>query len=937
MKRKVLLLVGTLAVLLVAFVLLVPVLFKDRLLAAAVAEVEKHVDASVTVGGADVTLLSRFPDLELTLTGVELTGRGAFEGVRLARVGGARVAVDLASVLGGGTVRVRSLRLQDLDVHVVVDEQGRSNVALLGSGAAPEPSATDAAPPVAPAGPSTFALDLEDYTVTDLSLTYEDRRGGTGVAIKDLDAAGRIELAGASNTVSADATIAALTVGTMLDRVAVAAKVALSVDTETGAITLGETTLSLSELPLAFHGTIVPTGADHQVDVSFSAAETRFGALYSLFPAAASSALPGLVTNGTLALQGAVSGRVRSGAQDDLPGFNLTLQVADGAFRYPSLPTSVDGIQLDIAVRHPQGGLDLAEVDVSRFAFAVGGNPLMGSLRLRTPISDPDVTATLVGTLDLGLLRQALPPSSATYEGRADINLDLAGRVSQFTVETADTVKASGTLRLEGFRYTDPSQPAPVLVDRLLLTLDPRRADLAELSMHVGGSDLQASGTVDNAIAWALTDATLVGRMDISSSFLDLDAFAADDAATATPSSAAPSTPTSASETAAEGSSVVVIPTNLDFVLSARAERVRYGGHEGTSAVGAFTVKDGALKIDSLRMRLLGGTLALSGRYAAPTDAQADVDLRVDVVDLDVGETVAAFRVLEELVPVARGARGRFRSGFQMQARLGRDLAPDLASVLSNGMIRTQGLTLEPAILSEVAERIGKRALRTLDLDDTTLAFDMKQGRIALTPTSVKLGGAAARLGGSAGALDRTLDLDLDVQVPVGEVKASELLGKLGVLKGGAANVKVDIGGTYDKPTFKLDLGDIAAVVEDQIVAVVDTVLDRLLAQAAAQGDALVAEAERQATKLKAEAKRQADGLKAQAKKQADKLAAEAKGNPIAEAAAKEAKKRLVAEAEKQIDKLNAEADKKADAAIDAAKRERSRLLKEAEVKAKAR
>jgi hypothetical protein len=929
MMRKALLLVGTLVVLLIATVVLVPVLFKDRILAAVLAELERHVDATVTIDAADVTLLARFPDLELTIDGLTVTGRGAFDGVRLARVGEARAALDLASVVGGGTVRVRSLRLDDVDIHVLVDDQGRANTDLATASATSPDTST-----------STFALDLEDYTVTNLGLTYEDRQGGTRVTVDDLDASGRIGLSGPTTTFATKTTIAALTVNDLLQGVVVAADLALTVDTATGAVTLGENTLALNALPLAFRGTVVPQGDNLQLDLSFSATETSFGAIFSLLPAATTRDVAGLVTSGTLALQGSVKGVYRADAADDLPGFDLTLQVADGAFRYPSLPTSVDGIQLDIGVRHPQGSLDLAEIDVPRFAMAVGGSPLTGSLRLRTPISDPDVAAKLVGQVDLGLLQKALPPSAVTYEGRADIDLDVAGRVSQFTAEAAEDVKASGTLRLDGFRYTDPAQPAPVVVDRLLLTLDPRRADLAELSMRLGASDLRATGTVDNAIAWALTDATLVGRMDVVSTFLDLDALAGDAAvprSTAPPAPATPPTAPGASPSGTDASSVVVVPTDLDFTLTARAARVRYGGHDGTDAVGTFTVKDGAVRIDSLRMGLLGGTVAVSGRYAAPTDTQADVDLRIDVVDFDVGETVAAFRILEEIVPVARGARGRFRSGFRMQARLGRDLAPDLQTFLSNGTLRTQKLTLEPALLSEVAERLGNRTLRTLDLNDTTLAFDMKQGRIALTPTSVKLGGASARLGGSAGAVDRTLDLDLDLALPVGEVKATELLGKLGVVKGGTANVKVDIGGTYDKPTFKLDLGDVVGALEDQIAAVVDTVTDRLLAEATAQGDALVAEAERQATKLKAEVKRQADGLKAQAKKQADKLASEAKGNPLAEVAAKEARKRLLAEADKQIDRLNAEADKKADAAVDAAKRERTKLLKDAEAKAKGR
>ncbi|MFN7144452.1 MAG: AsmA-like C-terminal region-containing protein [Myxococcota bacterium] len=614
-----------------------------------------------------------------------------------------------------------------------------------------------------------------------------------------------------------------------------------------------------------------------------------------------------------------------------------TLQVNDGAFRYPSLPTSVDGIQVDLAVRHPEGGVDATEIDLPRFAANVGGAPITGSLRLRNPVTDPDVAATVVGALDLALLRQALPPSDATYAGKAAVDLDVRGRVSQFTAQAVDQVTARGTLRLEDFRYTTPEQPVPVEIDRLHVTLDPRRADLAELSMRLGASDLAARGTVDNLVAYVLTDAPLVGRMDVTSRFLDLDAFTGGGSEAVASSDGATRGASAGAAPVDAGSRVVVVPTDLDFGLTARAGRVRYGGHDASDVTGTFALKDGALRIETLRMGLLGGRVELSGAYAAPTDAHADVDMRIEMVDFDAGATVAAFDALGEIVPVARGARGRFDSGFRMQARLGPDLAPDLPTVFSDGRLRTKALSLAPAFLGDVAEKLGNTRFRTLDLDDADLRFEMKNGRVAIAPTSLKVGGVAATLGGTTGALDRTLDLDLAMEVPVASVKAADLLGAIGAAKGGAADVKVKVGGTYDKPTVRLDVGGVADAIEEKVAAVVEDVTDRLLAEARAKGDALVAEAERLAAKGIAEAKKQGDALRAEAKKRADTLAAEAKGNPLAEAAAKETKKKLLAEADKKIAKLEAEAASKARAGVDAAKKEQARLLREAEAKAKTR
>ncbi|MES2640141.1 MAG: AsmA family protein [Myxococcota bacterium] len=915
--RKALLVAGSVVVLASLLILLVPFLFKDRIVAAVAAQVNRHVDATVKFDTADLTLFRSFPNLELALGNLTVTGKEPFDGVVLARVADARLALDLMSVVGGGTVVVRSLALHDADVHLLVDAQGRSNMDVTKDDPAAAPTDT----------PSDFSLDLDAYTLENVALTYEDRAGGLLVSLADLDATGSVKVSRDANEFGTKASIATLSVTNggveLLREVAVTADLQARQDLATGVFTLGDTRLALNDLAVAFKGTVAPSGDDIGLDLTFAAGETPFASILSLLPAAYSKDVAGLVSSGSVALQGSVKGTHKSAAADHLPGFDLTLQVVDGSFQYPSLPSSVDAVNLEMVVRHPEGITDLVEVDVKRFALAVGGSPLTGSFSLRHPMTDPDVAARMVGVLDLGKLHQALPAASSTWQGRLDVDLDVAGRVSQFTTEGLQTaqegVRADGRFVLEGFRWEEPSDKAPMVVDRLAVTLNPRRADITELGMTLGASDIRATGSLDNIIAYALTDATLVGRMDVASKFLDLDAFAGGDEAPGEP-------------TAADESSIVVVPKDLDFAITAKAEKVRYGGHEATEARGTFAVKDGALRIDSLKMNLLGGAVGLTGSYTAADDAGADVDMALDLADFDVTKTVEAFETLQKIVPVAQGAKGRFGSGLRVKARLGRDLTPEIESVLSDGRLRTSNLTLTPAFLTQVAETLGAKRFSTLDLSDADLGFVMEKGRIAISPTALKIGGAAATLGGSTGVLDRTLDLDLGMTIPAGLADGIVRSSSFELLK----EVKVKVGGTYDKPTVKLDMGGVVDAVKEQVLAGVGVVSDKVFEEARKQGAALVAEAERQATKLKAEAAKQADGLKAEAKKQGDKLVAEAK-NPIAAAAAKEAKKKLLVEADKKIDKLRAEADRKADAGVAAAKKQSDKLIADAEAESKAK
>jgi hypothetical protein len=500
--------------------------------------------------------------------------------------------------------------------------------------------------------------------------------------------------------------------------------------------------------------------------------------------------------------------------------------------------------------------------------------------------------------------------------------------VSAFSAGNVDDVRAAGTFTLADATWTDPDQPLPIAVKRLELAVDPRRVDLASFELGFGDSDLSAKGTVENAIGWALSDEVLVGKLEARSTKLDLNPWAggSDTAQAAEPAPAKP--------TADDASSLVAVPKDLDLALAVDFGRVLYDDWDLRAVRGGARVKDGAVKLDDLRAQTLGGAVAVSGTYAAPTDQAADVDVRISATNLGAAETIARLDTVQRILPGIKDVRGKLRSGFGVKARLGRDLSPELATLASVGTLGGIGLALTAPFLEPVAEYLGDSRYAGLTLDDGDMGFQIDAGKLKLDRVPIRVGPAKGGIRGRTGVLDESLDLALDLAVPTSALGgASKALGAAGALgKVDTLDVTAKIGGTWKAPKVELGVG---SALQGAAAAAVAEVVDDVLGKASAEGDKLIAEAEKLAATIRAEAAKAGDTLRAEADTQAKKLVKEAKGNPIAEVAAKEAAKGIRAEADKAGKKLEKEADKKADAAVAAAKKEKEKLLAAAAAKAK--
>ncbi|MEO0605006.1 MAG: hypothetical protein AAF211_26480, partial [Myxococcota bacterium] len=558
MQRRWTTIVGGLAalgVLLVALVLAIPVLFGSRIEQSVREQAGEGLLADVSMGDVELSLFAQFPLLEVRVDDVAVVNQAPYAGVSLLTFDSLALGVDLWSVVGGGPIEVHRVDWVEPAMDVRIEEDGSSNLDIFppsDEAIAEDETATD------------FSVVLESLTISGLDLDYADASLGMVTQLRGLGTqlTGQFDPQTASISATTTAERWSLSeggVGLVRDA-ALEASLDLDYALETGAITLRDNAFRLNELGLSFTGAVTPKGDDLDLDLTFASDQTSFKSLLSLVPAAYIEGYEDVKADGTFRLAGRVEGLLPAEG-DDLPGFSLDIEVEDGQVQYPELPSSVEDIGLAMTIDHPPGPADTTVVDIPRFAFAVAGAPMAGSLRLENPTTDPLVALTAKGTLDFVKLAAAMPGEGLPTEGVVDLDVDLAGRSSDFEAQELDAVKAEGTIAARNLMITDTGYPTPIRVQRMQMAFSPALVDIPDLALSWLGSDLEISAKLDNFVPYALGKAALDGEAQLASKVLDLRPFQGE------------TTEEAGDEPAAEGV-VVVVPDDLGLTVQARFDEV---------------------------------------------------------------------------------------------------------------------------------------------------------------------------------------------------------------------------------------------------------------------------------------------------------------------------------------------------------------------------
>jgi uncharacterized protein involved in outer membrane biogenesis len=935
--KRILLTIGSLIVLLLIAAVVVPLLFKDKIEAAVKEQVNKSVNATVEWGDWDIGILRSFPNASVSVEQVRVCNKAPFDGICLADVGEVRVTIGLWSLFGD-RIEIKDVALTKPFIHIKVLKDGRANWDI----ALPDSTATTPAD----TAQTKFNVALQRYSITDGHLIYDDESLPMVMDLAGLDHTGKGDFTQDLFTLSTHTTADSATVVydgvKYLRNVKAEVTTDLDMDIPNMKFTFKNGVARVNRLELGVYGWLAMPKDDIDMDLTWTMHKNDIGALLSLVPADFASNLDGVDMSGSAAFSGYVKGTYND---HTMPGFGVDIKMANGRFKYPDLPASVDGITVDCTIKSPQGkDLDGMVVDLKRFAMTMAGNPVEARMHLATPISDPDVDAALKANLDLASVKKVVPmPKGNHLAGTVKADVAMAGRMSDVEAKRYDKFKAQGQLVISGMDYKSDSLPYTVGIRSLIFDFSPQFLALTNFTGNAGRSDIQASGRLDNYLQWWLKDSTLTGSFNLASNTMDLNELMG------ASGTAADSTATAPADTAAM--SVMEVPAKIDFRMAASIGKVIYDKLTLTNAKGGLHVHDQQVDLDGMGFDLFGGRIGMDGSYETRDKQHPGFNMDLSVNDVDVKQLADNMQMVRQMAPVAKYCTGRVSTTLALGGKLDQHMSPVMASLAGKGTLRTKDIVLSGfKPMDELANVLKMPQLARAKMENADFSYVVQDGKMITKPFDVKIDRLTANVGGSTAFADQAIDYTMTAKVPTDMFGAdagqlvSGLLGQVNEKLGTDAQLPTQldltakITGTVEKPVVKPVFGgggsNVKETIKEEVKQQLNDQIDKAkadaIAKARAEADKLVAEAQRQADDLKAKARQEAANAKAQAYKAADDLVNQA-SNPLAKAAAKVAADKAKKAADDQERKFIAGADQRANSLVDAARRNGDALIQKAE------
>ena len=939
-------LIGLSIFLLVLFgaIIAAPYLFKNQIKATIDEQIAANINAEVLfeIDNFSLSLLPNFPNITASIKQLGVIGRDEFAEEVLFAIEEFEVEVNLGKLLFNDQMSIEGISLTNPQIFIKVLADGTANYdIMIGSDEVEVDTTTTET--------GDFSMAIEGWEITGGHIIYDDATIPAYIELEDFNhsGSGNFSLSIFDLELKTDVNLKTISYDgeNYLSNRHFQADMILNMDLDQMKFTFKDNEFKLNEFVMGMDGWFSMPEEGFDMDLNISSSNNSFKSVLSLVPALYATEFDGLVASGSVDFSTTIKGLY---SDDRLPAFTVNLDVTDGQFQYPDLPSAVSNVQLKMLVENKGGNIDNTKIDISTFHMELGKNPIDASLRIANLVDYPiDLKAS--AKINFAEMMQMFPMEGMELKGLLEADLKIKGVYNSST----STIPASGNFSLSDFYYADEDNlPQGMNISTAIASFNPENISLDAFESKVGQSDFSATGKLSNYINYALKqNEVLTGNLNLTSNNILIDEFMA---TTETEEEVIEADTAANSEEAYD----MAIPANLNFVMNANLKKIEYDGLLLTDAKGVIIIKDGILDMNNLSTKTLGGTIVFNGVYNTKDPEEPKFDMDLGINNISIQESFRAFNTVQKLAPIAENMNGKLTTNFKMKGDLDNELMPVTETVNGGGVLEIDEATLEGGnfvtALSRFTSKGGKEGMT---LKDMSIDVTITNGAVSVAPFNVFIDGHKSNISGST-SLDGALDYKISTSVPAGELgqQANAALAKLtGSTEEASSDIKLNLGvtGPYDSPKISLIGSDAKDAIKEQVTeAAVNKAADLVkqntgvdvptskeelnkvaIEKARKEADKLLAEAQKQADQVKVEASITAAKVRTEAKIQNDKLIKEAGSNILKKKGAEIAGKKLIKEADKQAIKIESEGTRQADAIMAKAQEKADTLIKNAESK----
>jgi hypothetical protein len=874
-------LISILAILVILISL--PFFFKGKIIETVKNQANESVNAKVDFKDVSLNLFRYFPDFSLNIKELSVIGEADFEGDTLVYAENLFIEIDLISVFKGDAYKIESIKLNKPLINLIYSQDELANWDIMKEAEVAEDSSETAE------SESALVFEMDKIQIVDARFSYLDLASNMVFRIDELNS----ELTAKFYESITDMDIIANSPKVYfeydkikyLNNISMNFDGLLKVNLDSMSFAFKENKLLINELPIEFAGKFAMPYESYLMDIEFNSASAEFKDFLSLIPAIYAKDFQNIEAKGVLSVAGKVKG-----VYDDnnMPNFNISLNVGDAMFKYPDLPSAVNNIIISANINSPSSDMDDMEINVSQFEFGFEQNTVDMKLKIRNIISDPDIVLSLVSKMNLEDIEKIYPVEDMKISGKFKSDIYIEAKQSYYERSYYSKIVTKGDLLLNNFVYKDADYKEGVKVDNAHLSFNPRNITLKNCDIQINKSNLKLQGNISNYINYLFSETgVLSANLKLRSDYLDIADFM--------PESESNSTETEV-DSAESPMQAVIIPENIKLSINAAVGRIKYDDLQIRSAFGALNIENQQMKIDNVMMDMLGGSLNLNGYYNTINVDSPKVDFMMNFSNINIKSFYDAFEIVQTYAPITKYVDGNFSAMINYSSKLQSDMKPVMRSINSSGLVQTSKMQITNArVFNVLTKALGNNSFEKFSTKEANIRYYISDGSLQVKPFTLEANGIPIEISGIS-YLDNSIDYDFVISLPKDMVSSNATAGKLLSLaeknglqldEGHHININAKVTGKNTDPKVKLSFEKTSTQVQQIIEERINKEVDNLKQKA-----------EKEAEEFKKK-------MEEEAKKEAEKKKAEL------EAKKKELEKKAEEEKKKKEEKLKEEAKKK--------------------------
>jgi len=789
-KKKLYQLTGIVLAVIILAVMLTPIIFKGKIIRGIKQMANESLLAKVDFKDAEVSLLSTFPQLEVKLNELTVSGINEFEGKKLISIQTLSTSVSLSSLWKGNGIQISEVVLTNPQADLLVSPAGKANWNISAPSGAKSSSEAK----------SQMQIDLSKIQLRNGSLTYRDDQAQTLASFRDANFNLSGALKGSDSKLNfsgqADSLVFASHGKKLAGGMVVSGEGSLEANFDQKNFHFLANKFKINQLPIELQGSFILGDQSEQYDLTVQSNST-LEALLGFLPAELQVKLKAFEKSGNLTFDGSVKG---TWSDKTAPAMDARLKLTDGRMKYPSKTNEINKIEIEATVTKPQGSMDSLTLHLKKLEALVAGHPFVSDLLLTKPVSNPLLKGDVVGEIEFQSLKNTIPIDSFDISGLIRANVHFEGPYSAIDKGEYDKFQTKGDLNVQNFTFISKAFPTKIGIQSANFVFNSKEISISAMKGKFGPSDFTVDGSLANYWAYLLKNETILGNIKVKSDLLDV---------TQLMNGGTQSTDTIHSDP-------YVLPAHVDLTVQANVDRMFYNRMEIKSTTGKLMVRDQKLTLDQLSMNLLRGKMVLSGVYAGKEKSPADFNFKIDIRDFDLPTAYQSLAVVRHLLPFAGNSKGTFLSVMNLTGTLGRDYAPYFATLNGNGQITLKNLELVGnGMFAEIGKYFRKDLFTNVKVNDFTGNLILTNGAVAISPFTTRVANQEVTVSGNQ-SLALELNYQLNFKVNKNDL-APDVSNFIGMVPGteniDKYPIRIDVVGNLKKPEVKVDLSEAKSLV----------------------------------------------------------------------------------------------------------------------------